>query len=71
MEKTIRRTNRAVIYVKDIVIITGRKTGAARTLYWAIMRSFDKKPGQFITFQEFSNYTGIDEETVQEYLKRN
>jgi hypothetical protein len=28
----------------------------------------DKKPGQFITFQEFSVFTGIDEETVLEYL---
>jgi hypothetical protein len=70
MEKLVKRSMRVVIYIKDIEIITGRKPGAARNLYWSIMRSFDKKPGQFITFQEFSIFTGIDEETVQEYLMK-
>ena len=65
----MRKPQRIVIYVKDIVTITGRKPGAARNLYLAILRYFDKRRGQFITFQEFSNYTGIDEEVIQEYLK--
>jgi hypothetical protein len=68
MENMVKKPMRVVIYPKDIEIITGRKTGAARNLYWSIMRTFDKKPGQFITFQEFSVFTGIDEETVLEYL---
>jgi hypothetical protein len=33
------------------------------------MKSFDKRPGQFITFQEFSIFTGIDETVIQEYLR--
>jgi hypothetical protein len=68
MEKLVKRPIRVVIYIKDIIVITGRKRGAARKLYWSIMRTFDKKPGQFITFHEFSIFTGIVEETVLEYL---
>ncbi len=69
MEKPFRRTQRAVVYIKDIARITGRKPGAARNLYRAILRSFEKQPGQFITFQEFSLYTGIDEEVIEHYLR--
>jgi hypothetical protein len=69
MEKRFRKPQRVVIYVKDIELITGRKPGAARNLYLAIMRSFEKRRGQFITFQEFSIYTGIDEEMIQQYLQ--
>jgi len=69
MEKKIRKSSRAVIYVKDIVRITGRGTSAARKLYRAIRRTFEKQPGQFITFSEFSIYTGIDEEVIENYLR--
>lgn len=58
-----------VIYVKDIILITGRRIDAARKMYRNILRAFDKQPGQFITLQEFSLYTGISEELVQEYLQ--
>jgi len=68
-DKLIRKSNRVTIYIKDIALITGRGISSARRLYWAIMKSFDKKPGQFITFQEFSIYTGIDEEVIQDYLR--
>ena len=70
MDKPVRIPTRVVIYIKDIAVITGRKKSSARRLYWSIMRNFDKKPGQFLTFQEFSIFTGIDEEVVQEHLKR-
>lgn len=70
MEQRTRKPQRAVIYIKDIMTITGRKPGAARNLYQTILRSFDKRPGQFITFEEFSRFTGIREELVMEYLQR-
>ena len=69
MEKRLRKPQRVVVYIKDIISITGRKPGAARNLYLAILQSFGKEPGQFITFHEFSVYTGIDEEVIQEYLQ--
>ena len=69
MDKRIKRNLRAVIYIKDIATITGRKPGAARNLYLAVLRSLDKGPKQFITYQEFSNYTGICEDVILEYLQ--
>lgn len=69
MNKSIKKARRVVVYVKDIQLITGRRKGAARNLYRTILRSLGKRPGQFITFQEFSLYTGIDEEMIQEYLQ--
>jgi hypothetical protein len=64
-----RLQHRLVIYSKDIEIITGRKPAAARKLYLAIKKFYEKQPDQFITFQEFSIYTGIDESVIQEYLQ--
>ena len=69
MEKPFRRPYRAVVYIKDIIRITGRSKSSARTLYRAILRSFEKQPGQYITFNEFSVYTGIDEELIQQFLR--
>jgi hypothetical protein len=69
MEKRTRKPQRVVIYIKDIITITGRKKGAARNLYVAILQSFDKRQGQFITYQEFSIYTGISEDVIEQYLR--
>jgi len=69
MEKPFRRPQRVVVYIKDIIRITGRRPGAARKLYQAILRSFEKQPYQFITLQEFSLYTGIDEEVIENHLR--
>jgi hypothetical protein len=61
--------NRSVVYAKDIENITGRKPRAARKLHGQIKAAFEKHPKQFVTVQEFSLYTGIDEEIVREYLE--
>lgn len=60
---------RIVVYPKDIENITGRKPGAARKLLRNIKKAFQKLPDQFVTAQEFSAYTGIEEEIVREYLE--
>jgi hypothetical protein len=67
MEKN--KPQRAVIYVKDIESITGRKSSAARRLLRNIRKKFKKKRHEFITVDEFSLYTGIREEIVYELLK--
>jgi hypothetical protein len=59
---------RAVVYAKDVENITGRKPRAARKLLKNIKAAFQKHTAQFVTVQEFSMYTGIDEEIVREYL---
>ncbi|WP_010136508.1 hypothetical protein [Ochrovirga pacifica] len=61
---------RACIYPKDIQCITGRSERYSRRLLNEIRAHFDKQPYQFITHQEFSEYTGIDIEIIKDYLKQ-
>jgi hypothetical protein len=68
MEKKRRAPVRAVIYIKDVMMITGKKLTAARNLYYSVLEAFQKQPGQFVTLQEFSLYTGISEEVIASYL---
>ena len=59
---------RVCIYPKDIHCITGRSERYGRKLINQMKEHFGKQPHQFITAQEFSEYSGIDQETVKEYL---
>ncbi|WP_303317202.1 hypothetical protein Q4Q34_02030 [Flavivirga abyssicola] len=61
-------TIRACIYPKDIQLITGRSERYGRKLLQTIKESLDKESHQFITVDEFSEYTGIKEEIVCQYL---
>lgn len=60
---------RAVVYPKDVENITGRKDSAARKYLLRIKKAFSKKEDQFVTIQEFCEYSGIDEDIVREYIK--
>jgi hypothetical protein len=60
---------RIVIYAKDVMNITGRKERAARKLLAQIRKKYTKKKDQFITVKEFSDFTGIDEQNVIQFLK--
>jgi hypothetical protein len=59
---------RVCIYPKDIQCITGRSERFGRKLINQMKEHFGKQPHQFITAQEFSEYSGIDQEIVEEYL---
>ena len=59
---------RIVLYARDVENITGRKERAARRLLQKIRAQFGKPKDGFVTVQEFSLYTGIDEALVKEYL---
>ncbi|KAF9658512.1 hypothetical protein ABHQ57_11000 [Tenacibaculum sp. ZH5_bin.1] len=59
---------RACIYPKDIQRITGRSERYGRKLMQDIRTFLDKEPHQFITVQEFAEYSGIEEEIVNKYL---
>ena len=61
-------TKRACIYPKDIQRITGRSERYCRMLINKIKEYLDKEPHQFITVQDFANYSGIEEETIYKYL---
>jgi hypothetical protein len=66
MQQTI--PNRIVIYAKDIMNITGRKERAARKLLAQIRKKYQKKNGEFISIDEFCEFTGLKEEKVAVFL---
>jgi len=59
---------RIVIYAKDVMNITGRKERTAWKMLAQIRKKYKKQKGQFITVEEFCNYTGINEEKVKDFL---
>ena len=69
MEKGIRKTTRVVIYTKDIEVITGLKPGAARRLYLRIKNHYQKTNKQVVTTDEFCQFLGIKEESIQQQLQ--
>ncbi len=62
---------RVCIFPKDIHCITGRSERYGRKLLHEIREHFDKEPHQFITVEEFAEYTGIKQETINQYLASN
>nr|WP_296385384.1 hypothetical protein [Winogradskyella sp.] len=64
------RIVRVCIYPKDIQRITGRSERYGRKLLNDIKAHFGKKPYQFITAEEFAEYSGIKEEIVNQYLEK-
>lgn len=63
------KSNRVCIYPKDVQRITGRSERYGRLLLHQIRKHFDKQPHQFITVDEFAEFTGIDLDIVKDYLK--
>jgi archaellum biogenesis ATPase FlaH len=66
MQQTI--PNRILIYAKDIMNITGRKERAARKLLANIRKKYKKKKGEFISIDEFCEFTSLKKESVREFL---
>lgn len=61
-------STRACIYAKDVQRLTGRSDRSARTLLEKIRKALNKNPNQFITLDEFSQYTGISKDVVLNYI---
>jgi hypothetical protein len=60
---------RACIYPKDIQSITGRSERYGRKILQDIREVLGKKSHQFVTVNEFSEYSGIQLEIVEKYIK--
>ena len=60
--------NRICIYPKDIVRITGKSERYGRKLLERIKREYSKKEYQFISVEEFCQFTGLKLEEVQRLL---
>lgn len=59
---------RACIYPKDIQRITGRSERYGRKLLQEIKDFFGKESYQFITINEFAEYSGIQIDIVEQYI---
>ena len=59
---------RCVIYAKDIQMITGRSERYSHQVLQKIRSLLEKNKGQYVTVAEFSAFTGIPTEDLEEYL---
>ena len=64
----MKYTKRACIYPKDIQRITGKSERHARSLLSKIRDYLNKEPHQFVTTDEFADFTGIKKEKVDEFI---
>ena len=60
---------RLCIYPKDIQIVTGRSERFGRNLIRKIKQALSKQEHQFVTIDEFCNYTGLCAQIVKEKLR--
>ncbi|MEP2771653.1 MAG: hypothetical protein ABJH05_05870 [Fulvivirga sp.] len=62
------KLKRVIIYPKDIQRITGKSERYGRYLLKKIKDDLQKEDHQFITINEFSDFTGIDQELVNQFI---
>ncbi|MGE0079214.1 MAG: hypothetical protein AB7S48_15250 [Bacteroidales bacterium] len=66
--KNYMKTNRMIIYPKDVQRITGKSNRYGRQLLNRIKVQFGKAPHQFVSVEEFCRYTGLAPEQVILYI---
>ena len=62
------KTNRIIIYPKDVQRITGKSDRYGRLLLNKIRQQFSKEPHQFVSVEEFCQFTGLAPEQVTRFL---
>ena len=60
---------RVCVYPKDIQRMTGRSERYGRRLLNEMKVYLGKSSHQFITIEEFAEYSGINEDLIKEYLQ--
>jgi len=60
---------RICIYPQDVEIITGRSKNYSRKIIRQIKKNCNKGKHQFVTVEEFCEYSGLRPETVYEGIK--
>ncbi|MBE62521.1 MAG: hypothetical protein CMB89_09195 [Flammeovirgaceae bacterium] len=61
-------TKRACIYPKDVQRITGKSERYGRKLLNKIREGLSKEPHQFISVDEFCEFTGLTPAIVERYI---
>jgi hypothetical protein len=62
------KTKRIIIYPKDVQRITGKSERAGRALLMKIKKTNDKTKHQFVSVNEFADFTGLSVEEITSYL---
>lgn len=60
---------RVCIYPKDVQIVTGKSERWGREVIKRIKSYFSKEPHQFVSIEEFCQYTGLSVHSVKEKLR--
>ena len=59
---------RVCVYPKDVQRITGKSERYARMLLKKIKVKLSKEEHQFVSIEEFSQYTGLKIEVIRSYI---
>lgn len=62
------KTNRIIIYPKDVQRITGKSDRYGRQLLNKIRQLYSKEPHQYVSIEEFCQFTGLTSKQVAEFL---
>jgi len=62
------KTNHIIIYPKDVQRITEKSDWYGRMLLKKIRQQFLKEPHQFVSVDEFCQFTGLELEKVTRFL---
>ena len=66
MKNTLKRV---CIYPKDIQRITGKSYRYSSRMINEIKKELNREKEQFVTIEEFCNYTGISQDLVESFIK--
>jgi hypothetical protein len=69
MDKALKnKLTRVVVYPKDVSRITGKSERYGRKLIRTIKEANEKEAHQFVSLEEFSDYTGLPLELIKEHI---
>ena len=69
IERVMNSLSKIIIYPKDVAIITGKSYRASWQLLKKIHAYYKKEKHQVVTVQEFCEYMGISEASVENHFK--
>ena len=67
--RSFEKINRCAICTKDIMLILGKSERTVRNYMSTMRADLQKKDNQFVTFDEFCDYSGIKREEIERILR--
>ncbi len=61
-------SGRIVIYPKDVQRLTGKSEKTSRELYKKIRKCKAKQKHQFVSIEDFADYTGLSLDLIKQHL---